>query len=125
WGKFLKNSKPCVHIVGPSEGYASSGEVKVGDSGAKIERLIAEGKMVKAGAPWPASLYREDGSLPKYVVSVKGEDGKLKWEPGEPGDEHRGFYNRARVDLELVVDGEIIDLNRIRFPENVKLIDLR
>ncbi|HSG72340.1 MAG TPA: hypothetical protein VLA12_18125 [Planctomycetaceae bacterium] len=124
WGKFLKNSKPCVHIYAPSEGYSSKPDVDR-DEFKNLDQLLKDGRAIHASAPWPDYLVREDGSLPQYVVSLTGEDGKLKWEPGEPGDEHKGFYNRARVDLELVVDGEIIDLNRIRFPENVKLIDLR
>jgi hypothetical protein len=124
WGKFLKTDQPCVHIYAPSEGYSSKPDVDQAEF-KQLDQLLKDGRVIHASAPWPKSIVREDGSLPQYVVSMTGEDGKLKWEPAEPGDEHKGFYNRARVDLELVVDGKIVDLNRIRFPENVKLIDLR
>ena len=32
---------------------------------------------------------------------------------------------RARIDLELVVDGKIIDLNRIQIPSDAPIIDKR
>jgi hypothetical protein len=49
----------------------------------------------------------------------------LTWVPVQPGDENKGFYYRARVDLELVADGEIIDLNRIKLPTEIPIIDKR
>ena len=89
------------------------------------KKLIKDGQVIHASSPWPKYLYGKDGSLPEYVVSTVGADGRMKWIPGTPGDEHKGFYNRARVDLELVIDGNVIDLNRIRFPKHVVIVDQR
>jgi hypothetical protein len=33
-----------------------------------------------------------------------------------------GFHFRARVDVMLIVDGDIVDTNRLTFPEGVKLV---
>jgi len=41
------------------------------------------------------------------------------------GPHTRGFIYRARVDLTLVVDGQVIDLNRIRLPADTLVIDRR
>lgn len=127
WGKFLKGAKPCVHILGPSLGWSidPAHDYDPAKGLKDQEKLIKEGKMIQANAPWPAYLKADDGGLPEYVVSQKGEDGRLRWVPSEIGDELKGFHNRARVDIELVIDGEIIDLNRIRFPEHVRIIDKR
>lgn len=127
WGKFLKNDKPCVHVFAPSEGWAVNPklDLKPQDYQTKTELLIKSGQMIRASAPWPDYLLSQDGSLPEYVVSHLGEDGKMKWIPGKIGDDSKGFYNRARVDIELVIDGKVIDLNRIRFPEHVMIVDKR
>jgi len=128
WGKFLKNDKPCVHVYAPSLGWSVNPKLDLSpeDFQKKTELLIKSGQMIQATAPWPKYLYGDEGSLPEYVVSYLDEaDGKLKWKPGQVGDGYKGFYHRARVDIELVIDGKTIDLNRIRFPENVVIVDQR
>jgi hypothetical protein len=62
--------------------------------------------------------------LPEYVVSEE-QGGKKRWLPLVAGAEQKGFQYRARMDLTLVCDGMIIDLNRIRFPEGVTVVDAR
>lgn len=128
WGKFLKSDKPCVHVFAPSEGWASNPKLDMSPQELqnKIAQLIKDEQMIHASAPWPKYLLGEDGSLPEFVVAHFDEnDGKMKWKPGEIGDDSKGFYNRARVDIELVVDGKVIDLNRLRFPGHVVIVDKR
>lgn len=127
WGKFLENSRPCVHVYAPSGGWSVNPKYDLPpqELQTKIEQLIKDGEMIRATAPWPDYLIGEDGRLPEYVVSYVDDDGKMKWKPGQVGDGSKGFYNRARVDIELVIDGKIIDLNRIRFPEHVVIVDKR
>jgi len=79
------------------------------------------GKELWVGPPWPESIKSPDGSLPEYVTA--SEDG-MTWVPATEG-EFRGFKNRARIETELVVDANVIDLNRIRFPADTPIIDNR
>lgn len=127
WGNFLKNDKPCVHVFGPSEGWSVNPKLDLSpqDFQDKTQLLIKSGQMIRASAPWPDDLVGKDGSLPEYVNSYLDEDGKMKWKAVKNGDGAKGFSHRARVDIELVVDGKVIDLNRIRFPEHVVIVDKR
>jgi hypothetical protein len=93
-----------------------------------FEELVKQGRALRAGAPWPIELIQKHGHLPEYVSSKKDAEGKLQWVAADPAakdQQPRGFFNRARIDVELVVDGEIIDLNRVRFPDGAKVIDYR
>jgi hypothetical protein len=53
----------------------------------------------------------------------------MKWISGDPENlrknEAIGFLYRARVDLELVVDGQVIDLNSIHLPGATPIHDKR
>ena len=77
------------------------------------------------GPPWPQDLRTENGGLPEYVVT-KEVDGRLTWAAPGLADKFPlvGRY-RARVDIELVVDGKIIDLNRIQLPPDTPIVDKR
>ena len=77
------------------------------------------GKPLSPGPPWPDSAKLARGDLPEYV---KIEDGK--WVPAE-GEPAHGRLVRARQDVILVCDGEIIDINRIALPPNTPIIDRR
>ncbi len=59
-------------------------------------------------------------TLPEYLVM---EDGVPV--PATPGDGRMGFYRRARVDIELIVDGDVVDLNRVPLPEGTLIVDRR
>ena len=123
WGKFLSNAKPCVRIKGPTGGYAG-GTAKIGGQ-IDLKELEA-GTMLFAGTPWPKELVGPHGELPEYVTAVPVEGGKLTWKSIEQIPEgKRGFHNRARVDIEIVIDGEIIDLNHIRLPQDALIVDRR
>jgi len=123
WGDLLSNAKACVRIKGPSGGYAG-GTVKLGGH-IDLKELDA-GTMLFAGAPWPKELTGSNGELPEYVTAIRIDGGKLAWKSIEQVPEKdRGFHNRARIDIELVIDGEIIDLNRIRLPQDARIVDRR
>jgi hypothetical protein len=68
--------------------------------------------------------------LPEYVTIIK-RNGRACWVAAEtePGHEKEGagpdFYHRARVDLELVVDGAIIVLAKLHFPAGTPVRDER
>lgn len=77
-------------------------------------------------AQWTQDLAQSDGPLPEFVVRRK-EDGI--WAPVEQHaasiPAHCGVLERARVELLLFVDGKVIDLNRIRLPEDTPILDRR
>jgi hypothetical protein len=92
-------------------------EVKVCLPGA--ESSIPGGKFLKVGPPWPDEIKDKSGGLPEYVVA----DGN-KWRPitvQEMRDDLRSAFRvqRARTEIRLIVDGRIVDLNRIRLPASV------
>ena len=75
---------------------------------------------------WTKELRLTEGRLPEFVVKRK-DDGT--WVPVEKDSktvpEHFGMLERARVELALWVDGQIIDLNRIQLPEDTPILDER
>lgn len=108
-GQLESNAAPIVRIYGPPEGEA------IGPGGQKL----------KASAPWPRELYGPGGQLPEFV-SAETVAGKLQWVKIDPEKNHApGFLNRARVDVDLVVDGQVIDLNRIALPKDTPIEDDR
>ena len=80
-----------------------------------------DGKWLKVGPPWPDDIKSESGVLPKSVMNKNG-----KWVAADAGDvEDPRLLYRARVDIVLVVDGQIVDLNWIPLPANTPIIDKR
>ena len=128
WGDFLSNKKPAIRIYGPTGAYSLKEEIDP-QNPPDFEKLIKEGRALRAKAPWPDYIVSNNGELPEYVVLTFSDDGQVKWTPAHPRDdepeEPRGFYNRARIDVELVIDGQIIDLNHIELPDGVKVVDRR
>ena len=68
-------------------------------------------------------------ALPEYVFYDNG-----KWAPYDPNAKREPLKDwvvqslkvkRARIDIELVVDGNIVDLNRIPLPADTPIIDKR
>lgn len=78
-----------------------------------------DGKYVSPGPPWPESIESASGELPEYVRVEGG-----KWVPAD-ADLAKGLQVRARQDIVLVCDGDIVDLNRIPLPPNTPIIDRR
>jgi hypothetical protein len=77
-----------------------------------------------SGPPWLESARMPDGRLSEYVVQEKVNDERT-WIPATREKDFQGILFRARIDLEVVVDGKIIDLNRIRIPSDTPIIDNR
>ena len=95
----------------------------------------ADGRELRPAPPWPDSIKWSTGELPGYVA--RSEDGNtwipverdeprdLVWIPDAVRKPPRGFIYRVRTEIELVVDGTIIDLNRILLPPDTPIIDRR
>ena len=66
--------------------------------------------------PWPDTIKLPDGTWPEFVVHSEGG-----WVPAEKA----AIRYRVRQDLVLIVDGNIIDLNRIPLPADTPIIDRR
>jgi len=123
-----RNEQPAVRIYAPSAGYArmpEPGKELAEDATSStiddMKALVEQGKALYAGEPWPESAHLPNGDLPEYVAG-EWVDGRLTWVPATPG---KLTLSRARVDIEVVVDGEVIDLNRIHLPADTKIIDKR
>jgi hypothetical protein len=125
------NEEPCVRIHAPSGGVTQSRppegvtapEVPADPTYQDMQKLVEAGMALNAAPPWPESAYLPNGDLSEYVAS-EWVDGRLTWLPAEIGAE-RGFLHRARVDIELVVDGDVIDLNFTHIPDDTRIIDKR
>ena len=96
-------------------------EVKVYLPGA--ESSIPGETFLKVGPPWPDEIRDQSGRLPEYVVA----DGN-KWRPITPEEMRNNLLRtvrsqRARTEIRLIVDGKIVDLNRIQLP--VTVVDKR
>jgi hypothetical protein len=82
-------------------------------------RQLPDGTRLEAKAPWPQSARLPSGDLPEYVVPEHGT-----WVPATPGRVPDEWY-RARVDIILVVDGRVVDLNRLELPGETPIVDRR
>jgi len=107
-GRLFNSDKPVVRVF--SHVYPAWPQHRAGGS-----------KLIPA-PPWPDSVILPTGELPEYVAI--SEDGST-WVPVNKGEEPMGFMYRARTEIELVVDGTIIDLNRIPLPPDTPIIDRR
>lgn len=90
---------------------------------------VDTGRDLPVGPPWPEGIMLENGELPEYVTLQRNQAGKVRWVPWDPSiklpnSDVPALSYRARIEIEIVVDGEIIDLNRIRLP-NAPIRDLR
>jgi len=88
--------------------------------GGGITGVDDSGKLLRIGPPWPDHIKSESGVLPQYVFDDKG-----KWASYQPENGDRRDLRRARLEIEVVVDGDIVDLNRIRIPVDTPIIDKR
>jgi hypothetical protein len=139
---------------GPSTRWATTvpAGVRILCPGEGVYRYQA-GEDLIAGPPYPDSLRSNEGVMPEYVVGRDGKyipfDGNngdsyraalkapLLWtspsqrvlwtSPSQLGfsPAKRPFILRARVDIVLIVDGDIVDLNRIHLPSDTPITDNR
>ena len=128
WGDVLSNKEPAIRIYGPSGSYSSKGAAGPQDP-PDFKKLVEKGRALVARGPWPRTIVGKNDELPQYVTSEEGKDGRLVWVPGDPFHDKdegpHGVYYRARIDVELVVDGKTINLNRVELPDGVTVIDHR
>lgn len=129
WGTLLSNERAAIRIYGPAGSCKVFGKLDPEEKEKPLDQLVEEGRAVRVQAPWPEYLIGENGELPEWAVIKKQDEGPVKWIPADPRnketDDFPSFYYRIRIDVELVVDGEVIDLNRIEFPEGVTVFDKR
>jgi hypothetical protein len=124
WESIASNSKPKVRIYAPISN--SNRKPRVADYGSDKPTPDKQPKMLPftLGPPWPQELLTREGGLPEYVHAIP-QDGKAVLVAVKSNERPRGFGYRARVDIELVVDGKVIDLNRIKLPKDALVIDHR
>jgi hypothetical protein len=89
----------------------------------KWAELVKQDKLLRPGPPWPVSIRTVTGALPEYVGTIE-VNGKMQWAPSTD-NQVTDFIYRARIEVELVVDGNVIDLNRIPLPADTPVIDKR
>ena len=75
--------------------------------------------------PWTDHLEPPESALPRHMVKRKRDGKWVVWKGSQFHAEYDGPARQARVELALYVDGEVIDLNRIRIPENTPIEDNR
>jgi len=129
-GPGVSNEEPAVRIYAPSRAFSVAPQA--GDAGAptepptleQLQALVEQGRALRADEPWPKSAYLPNGDLAEYVTS-KAVDGRMTWVAVGQSDDRLHDLHRARADIVLVVDGEIVDLNRIHLPPDTKVIDKR
>jgi hypothetical protein len=129
WPELLKardKGSPIMLSASPSFHDVLTGTL---DAGVRIwapssGTAYASGKEWRMGPPWPKSALLPSGELPAYVkLSKRG-----RWAPFDKSNREEFFSTqrwRARTDIELVVDGKIVDLNRITFPPDTPIVDNR
>jgi hypothetical protein len=144
----LSNAHPVVRIYAPPKDSSSGLRGKEGEAmlalhaamrdaspdrkkqldqeiARKWKEQVEQGRILRVGPPWPLGIQTANGTLPEYVCAIEN-NGKLEWVPANYGDKHVvGFLYRARIEIELVVDGDVIDLNRIPLPADTPIMDKR
>ncbi len=106
-GRLFDNEKPVVRIF--SHVYPAEPSYRAG------------GKKLRPTPPWPDSIKSPTGELPEYVTISENGNTWIPVEKKKP----KAFMYRVRTEIELVVDGTIINLNRILLPDNTPIIDKR
>ncbi len=146
-GSLLSYARPAVRIYAPPQSASSGPGGDEGEAMAKLNeemlnaspekrkelkqefaRLLRkqkeQGKSLQSGPPWPKEIISDSGELPEYVHAEE-VDGKRRWVPAMRDGKRVGFLYRARIEIELIVDGNVIDLNRILLPPESFIIDKR
>jgi len=109
-GSLFNNEQPVVRIYGPAY---TGGVSRPG------------GKILRPVPPWPESIKSPTEELPEYVTISENGKSWVAAQEKPPIETVKGFIYRARIEIELVVDGNIIDLNRIHLPADTAIIDKR
>lgn len=88
--------------------------------------LLPDGKY-RLNGPWTKDFDSSDGVLPERVVKLKKDGIWVAWDGRHSYDDYEAPAEipQARVELRLYVDGEVVNLNRIRLPEDTPIVDKR
>ena len=82
--------------------------------------------LLKIGPPWPDDVKSKSGTLPEFVINDQGRWVPYSVKDRKPNDKfNERSLMRARTDIELIVDGDVVDLNRIRLPTETPILDKR
>lgn len=105
-----------VRILAPRTGSLLSPE------GAHYPPGVTNLALLRIGPPWPADLMTKAGALPEFVVCDHG-----RWAAYSLTNRPTNPFSvmRARTDIELIVDGDIVDLNRLPLPADAPIRDQR
>lgn len=123
WPHILELKTTGAPIILEPSPSTLSGGLSTAEAGVRVlcpgraSSRLSDGKMLETGPPWPDDLKLPSGGMPEYVVNQDG-----KWVASGVKD-FGGF--RARLDIVLIVDGKIVDLNRIPLPADTPIIDKR
>ena len=96
------------------------GDKKTTIYGPEVASAIREGKLkipagtyLKVGPPWPDAIRDESGKLPEYVVADGLEWRTTTLQEIRANVTKTSLTRRARTEIRLIVDGKVVDLNRI------------
>lgn len=125
WPEILKlksEGAPLILEKGPSKYKVTGSTVEKGIrilwlSTQKI--IMDDGTELRDSPAEFAFVTTETGELPEYVIEKND-----KWIP-YTGQDRPGPRHRTRVDIALIIDANIIDLNRIPLPAETPIIDRR
>ena len=119
-----KTIKAGVRILAPLTGELIT--PKGGHYPPSAEGIVTNIALLKIGPPWSDDLKSKSGALPEFVVYDNGRWAAYSVTNRRTDSPIRErFIMRARTDVELIVDGDIVDLNRISLPPNTPVVDKR
>lgn len=119
-----KSIQAGVRILAPLAGTLFN--PKGGHYPPSAEGIVTNLALLKIGPPWPDDLKSKTGALPEFVVYNNGRWAAYSEQNRKTNDPiYERSIHRARTDIELIVDGDIVDLNRIALPAVTPIIDQR
>jgi hypothetical protein len=118
------NIKAEVRILAPLTGELYN--PKGGHYPPGAETIVTNITLLKIGPPWPDEIKSKSGALPEFVACDNGRWVAYSAKNRKTDDPiYERSIHRARTDIELIVDGDVVDLNRIPLPANTPIIDKR
>lgn len=119
-GTFLRTGPPWPDYIKAESGVRL--DIGVFENGKWVPWDL---KLLRIGPPWPDYIKSESGALPEYVVYENGKLAPWDFDGGRSLSKESSQVMRCRADIELIVDGQIVDLNRIALPADTPIIDKR
>jgi len=78
-------------------------------------------QIFKLEKPWPKHFFGDDGTLTPYALF---DFDSQQWVPRTP-EGKAGIGYRIRTEIMLIVDDDVVELSRIKLPENATIHDNR